>query len=237
MYELCAKSPPFDATSHGSLVEKIQHGKAPPLPRIYSLELRALISSCLATDDRDRPDTAKLLNAPAIKLTRRQMALSAFERTLIQREKDLEHEKAALMHERIDLQKKVELEVERRVQVGLEELRQRFDLEVQEQTAHALKTRAFQAQAQADFKNVQDDVLDAQSSNFGRLSINASEKQTSNVRRQLGSLSLSSDAAVTSRDHHASRLREARLGVPLGEGEDDEEDFANEQLESMDQSY
>lgn len=243
IYELCAKTPPFNATSHRSLVERIQRARFPPLPRIYSAELRTLVASCLAVDDRDRPDTGKLLNAPEIKLARRQMALAAFERTLKQRERELESEKAAMMYERIDLAQKVEAEVERRVQVGLEELRLRFDAEVQEQTAHALKSKAFREQAEADFKNVQDDALDAQLSSFARLSINAAAKQPDAVRKKLGSLSLSVEAGgggggkENSDDRYRYRCREAGA-VPLGEGEDDEDDFANnEQPESMDQSH
>lgn len=66
LYEMCALKPPFDAPSLHFLAMKIVRGAFNPLPQQYSSELKALISSCLSTNENRRPDINKILHLPII---------------------------------------------------------------------------------------------------------------------------------------------------------------------------
>ena len=72
MYELCARTQPFNAKTHFHLIQKIKEGRIDPLPSIYSLELQNTIKSCLNVNPLKRPDTASLLNIPAVRLMRKE---------------------------------------------------------------------------------------------------------------------------------------------------------------------
>ena len=72
MYELCARTQPFNAKTHFHLIQKIKEGRVDPLPKVYSHELQNVIKSCLNINPLKRPDTTSLLNLPAIRLMRKQ---------------------------------------------------------------------------------------------------------------------------------------------------------------------
>ncbi|OJD18460.1 NEK protein kinase [Emergomyces pasteurianus Ep9510] len=158
MYELCQKEPPFNARTHIQLIQKIREGKYAPLPDMYSSELKSVIASCLKVNPDHRPDTAALLNMPVIRLMRKEkevvdmgISLRKREETASQRFKELELSYARLEKEKTAMKMEIEskvrrewevkarLEIDRQVQMELERLRKRFDLEVQERVASELQ--------------------------------------------------------------------------------------------------
>ena len=72
MYELCARTQPFNAKTHFHLIQKIKEGRLDPLPSMYSAELQNVIKSCLNVNPLKRPDTASLLNLPPIRMMRKE---------------------------------------------------------------------------------------------------------------------------------------------------------------------
>ncbi|KAF2211510.1 hypothetical protein CERZMDRAFT_4395, partial [Cercospora zeae-maydis SCOH1-5] len=70
IYELATRQVPFEARSHMELVLKIKKGYIKPLPSQYSPDLTDVISWCLKTDPRQRPDCAQLLGVANIKVAR-----------------------------------------------------------------------------------------------------------------------------------------------------------------------
>ena len=151
MYELCAKEPPFNAKTHFHLVQKIKDGKVAPLPSIYSAELQKVIFSCLKTNPMLRPNTAALLNLPVVKLMRKQREvvelgkmLKISEELAAQRLEEVEDrlvrldiEKERMKYDldaivRREWEVKARLEIDRQVQVELERLHKKFDAEVRE---------------------------------------------------------------------------------------------------------
>ncbi|OXV08321.1 hypothetical protein Egran_03912 [Elaphomyces granulatus] len=155
MYELCQKQPPFNAKTPIQLVQKIREGKFPPLPDIYSPELKNVIASCLQVNPDRRPDTAALFNLPVIRLMRRERDIINLSNTLRRREetaaqkvKEMEEKLAAkLEQERVQMRSdidntvrrewevKARLEIDRQVQMEIEKLRKRFEIEVQARVA------------------------------------------------------------------------------------------------------
>lgn len=154
MYELCQKEPPFNARTHIQLIQKIRDGKFAPLPDIYSSELKSAIGSCLRVNPDHRPDTATLVNLPIIRLMRKEKevvdlgrAMRRREETAAQKLREMEQAYARidkekqLMRSEIDntvrreWEVKARLEIDRQVQMELDRLRKRFDLEVHENVA------------------------------------------------------------------------------------------------------
>lgn len=165
MYELCQKAPPFNAKTHIQLVQRIREGKYPPLPDMYSSELKGVIASCLRVNPDQRPDTATLLNLPVVRLVRKEREVVDMtnrvkrrEESALQKTKELEIKMAnyekdkALIREDIDAtlrrewEVKARLEIERQVQMRYEELSKQFETEVRARVAAELdkvnKTRA-----------------------------------------------------------------------------------------------
>ena len=154
MYELCARHPPFNAKTHFHLVQKIKEGRVDPLPRMYSAELRDVITSCLKTNPLNRPDTASLLQLPVVRLMRKEREVVEFGRVLKVKEEqasamileletrtnklDMEREKMR-SDIRIDIEStvrrewevKARLEIDRLVQIENERLHQKFEHDVQ----------------------------------------------------------------------------------------------------------
>lgn len=166
VYELCKKEPPFNARSHVQLVQKIREGRIPPLPDVYSAELKGVIASCLKVNPDHRPDTAALLRLPAIRLMRKEKEVADIGRTLRTREeiaqqklKELEgrfarfeSEKAAMKVDvensiRREWEVKARLEIDRQVQMELEKLRKKFENEVQERVAYEVQKQKAEQQA------------------------------------------------------------------------------------------
>jgi serine/threonine protein kinase len=82
IYELCQLSPPFNAKTQWSLIDKIKQGAYQPIPKQYSPELRAVIEMCLQVDPRQRPDTAELLDMDIFRIRRKERELVLFHREL-----------------------------------------------------------------------------------------------------------------------------------------------------------
>ncbi|KAF3402414.1 G2-specific protein kinase nimA [Talaromyces pinophilus] len=158
MYELCQKAPPFNAKTHIQLVQRIREGKYPPLPDLYSAELKSVIASCLRVNPDQRPDTATLLNLPVVRLVRKEREVVDMttrvkrrEEAVLQKMKDLEirmsnYEKdKALTRDEIDnalrreWEVKARLEIERQVQMRYEELSKQFETEVRARVAAELE--------------------------------------------------------------------------------------------------
>ena len=149
MYELCTLMPPFTAKTHIGLGQKIVAGRFHPLPTVYSLELRRAIESCLRVNPNERPETASLLNLPAIRLMRKEKEVvelgkllkvkeaAAEKRMKEAREKEL-HLTAEKERMRIEIEAglkqewevKARVEIDRQVQIEKEQLSKRFDVEV-----------------------------------------------------------------------------------------------------------
>ena len=68
IYELVALSPPFTASSHLGLAEKIINGKINRIPDRYSEDLQDVIQKMLQVDSKKRPTVEDLLKLPKIKL-------------------------------------------------------------------------------------------------------------------------------------------------------------------------
>jgi len=149
MYELCSREPPFNAKTHLELIQKIRLGRIKPLSAVYSRELQETIASCLRVNPQSRPDTAQLLNLPMVKLKRKEMEVVVLGKTLKSREeqamrklKELEHQlalqdsykdtiRAELDNSlRREWEVKARLEIDRQVQVEVQRLRKDFDNEI-----------------------------------------------------------------------------------------------------------
>ncbi|KAL1889844.1 G2-specific serine/threonine protein kinase [Ceratocystis pirilliformis] len=160
IYELCMRSPPFDARSHYQLVQKIKDGQYPALPNIYSSELRDAIDACLRKSPDARPSTHDLLHLPQIRLTRREMELAELKRklrakqdALAQKEKELNHFAGAietekkLIRQEIDSQlrreweARAQLEISRHINLEVENLQKQFETEVRARVEAELKRR------------------------------------------------------------------------------------------------
>lgn len=154
IYELCAKSPPFDAKTHLDLIQRIRLGRVPRLPATYSSELQRTIDHCLKVNPNLRPDTAYLLNLPIVKLMRKEqevvklgqeMKAEKERATKSQKEaqdriQSFEAEKQLVRSEtdaalRREWEVKARLEINLQVQLETERLMKQFDAEVNRRVA------------------------------------------------------------------------------------------------------
>lgn len=116
IYELCALTPPFKASTPMSLAMKIMQGKYPPLPSYYSQELEQAIRGMLQLDQRKRFSVENILTLPrvqAIRLENRRVELRKRAEDLDEREKRLsrfEDELETKRQELMQLQKSLEEE-------------------------------------------------------------------------------------------------------------------------------
>ncbi|KAL2757692.1 hypothetical protein ACRALDRAFT_1047703 [Sodiomyces alcalophilus JCM 7366] len=168
IYELCAREPPFNAKSHFQLVQKIKEGKVAPLPDIYSPELMGTIKDCLRVNPDRRPDTAQLLNLPVVRLMRKERevvelnkVLKAKEGSLKLREHEIQRKMESFEAEknytrqemdnalRREWEVKARLEIDRHVQMEVERLRKRYEDEVQARVKEELQKEAAAAAAAA----------------------------------------------------------------------------------------
>ena len=150
MYELCARQPPFNAKTHFHLVQKIKEGRFEPLPSIYSPELQGVIKSCLKTNPLTRPDTASLIQLPVVRLMRKERevvelgkVLKTKEELALQKTAELKARAASLESEkektraeieatvRREWEVKARLEIDRQLQIEMERLQKKFENDVQ----------------------------------------------------------------------------------------------------------
>lgn len=160
MYELCARTPPFNAKTHFHLVQKIKEGRVEPLPSLYSQELQAVIKSCLKTNPTNRPDTACLLNLPMVRLMRKEREVVELGKTLKLKEEhttmktleaeakcasiEVEKEKMRVSIEstvRREWEVKARLEIDRQLQIERENLQKTFEMEIQSQVKKEVQQR------------------------------------------------------------------------------------------------
>jgi serine/threonine protein kinase len=159
VYELCAKTPPFNAKSHFELIQKIKAGRYPAIPSCYSPELNKVIASCLQVFPTNRPDTAQLLNLPIVKLMRKEQEvvivgheLRDMKEKLARQERELEARYSSMRKDlndqlrrewevkaQLEIERRVKMEVERRVQIEFRQLQERFEAEVKTHVDKALK--------------------------------------------------------------------------------------------------
>lgn len=161
IYELCSREPPFNAKSHFQLVQKIKEGKVAALPSVYSQDLNDVIKSCLKVNPDRRPDTATLLNLPAVKLMRKEkevvelgQRLKAKEEVATQRLREAEERLRSLDAEKSHMRQEIEnslrrewevkaqLEINRLVQVEIERLQKKFDHELRERVEVEIQKRS-----------------------------------------------------------------------------------------------
>lgn len=134
IYELASRQVPFEARSHMELVLKIKKGYIKPLPPQYSQDLTDVISWCLKTDPRQRPDCAQLLGVANIKVarTRLEQASALSQLGKLQTDRDSALAKLAAAQKQIqDLQteaaklreanKKVEMEWHARATLAIDQ--------------------------------------------------------------------------------------------------------------------
>ena len=160
MYELCARTQPFNAKTHFHLIQKIKEGRVDPLPSVYSNELQNVIKSCLNINPLKRPDTASLLNLPAVRLMRKEREVVELGRLLRIKENDAmrkaqeaevrslnlngekEKMRAALESTiRREWEVKARLEIDRQVQMEKEKLHKMFEIEVQSRVEAEVQIR------------------------------------------------------------------------------------------------
>jgi hypothetical protein len=159
IYEMCAKTPPFNAKTHFDLIQKIKSGRYPDIPACYSAELRKVIASCLQTVPENRPDTAQLLNLPIVKLMRKEQEVVKLGQDLreqkllaAQREKEASEAGSRLRKEiddqlrrewevkaQLEIERQVKIQTEQRVQRELTILHTRFEKEVNDRVEKALR--------------------------------------------------------------------------------------------------
>ncbi|KAI0385054.1 kinase-like protein [Hypomontagnella monticulosa] len=161
IYELCAREPPFNAKTHIQLVQKIKEGKVAALPHVYSAELMSVITKCLTVNPDLRPDTSMLLNLPVVRLMRKereavnnhrkleaQRAMVAAKLKSVENQlASLETEKAAFRQEvdaqlRREWEVKARLEIDRLVNEEIEQLRCRFEAEVDARVQEELQKKS-----------------------------------------------------------------------------------------------
>ena len=150
MYELCARTQPFNAKTHFHLIQKIKEGRLDSLPSVYSQELQNVIKSCLNTNPLKRPDTASLLNLPAVRLMRKEREIVELGRILKDKEQHANvkareadakaikahNEKEKMRAEleatlRREWEVKAGLEITRQVQLEKDRLSKIFETEIQ----------------------------------------------------------------------------------------------------------
>jgi NIMA (never in mitosis gene a)-related kinase len=118
IYEMCAREPPFNAKTHFELIQKIKLGRYPPIPAVYSDDLKNVIASCLQVVPSHRPDTAQLLNIPHVKMMRK-------EQEVVQLGQDLRDDRAKVLEEKREL---IRLQQEySRKMVEIEKMHQELD--------------------------------------------------------------------------------------------------------------
>lgn len=160
MYELCAKTQPFNAKTHFHLIQKIKEGRVDPLPSVYSHDLQNVIKSCLNINPLKRPDTTSLLNLPAVRLMRKEREVVELGRLLRVKEEQAmrkaqdaeikalnwtgEKEKMRVALEstiRREWEVKARLEIDRQVQMEKEKLHRIFEAEVRSKVEAEVQSR------------------------------------------------------------------------------------------------
>ncbi|KAF2635002.1 kinase-like protein [Massarina eburnea CBS 473.64] len=156
IYEMCAKTPPFNAKTHFELIQKIKVGRYPAIPNCYSPDLSQVIAKCLQVNPQNRPDTAQLLNLPVVKLMRKEQEVVQLSQALKKKEnmlvQEYETKCAALRRElsdqlrrewevkaRLEIEQQTKYQVDRRMKLEIQNLQEQFQAEVKAHVEKALK--------------------------------------------------------------------------------------------------
>eukprot|EP00039_Didymoeca_costata_P001766 m.54888 g.54888 ORF g.54888 m.54888 type:complete len:774 (+) comp10957_c0_seq2:421-2742(+) len=67
LYEMCSLKHAFNGKSLPALILKIMRGRYPPIPKVYSDQMRRLVERLLSTKPTNRPMVAEILALPFIK--------------------------------------------------------------------------------------------------------------------------------------------------------------------------
>lgn len=217
MYELCARTQPFNAKTHFHLIQKIKEGLVDPLPSVYSHELQTVIKSCLNINPLKRPDTVSLLNLPAVRLMRKEREVVELGRILRVKEEQAmrkaqeaevkalnwkgEKEKMRVALEstiRREWEVKARLEIDRQVQMERENLHKMFETEVRSRIAAEVQSRLGSLQTAKGGPPTPPDVQ------FSSVSTNADSDFPST---DLSSLSIDSPPVIQSKTPPKKRTR------------------------------
>ncbi|KAJ3497631.1 hypothetical protein NLG97_g1757 [Lecanicillium saksenae] len=193
IYELCAREPPFNAKTHYQLVQKIKEGKVAPLPEIYSPELNQVIRDCLKVNPDRRPDTVQLMNLPVVRLMRKEKEVVDFNKSLRsreemvrQKERELNERLVAFDKEkqqirddvdaslRLEWEVKARLEIDRLVNVELENLQKKFEEEVKARVEAELAKKAVSFAEKDGEKHIDDYASSVNKSDYPHSSIGPS---------------------------------------------------------------
>jgi serine/threonine protein kinase len=219
MYELCARTQPFNAKTHFHLIQKIKEGRIDPLPSIYSQDLQNVIKSCLAVNPLKRPDTASLLNLPAVRLIRKEREVVELGKILRTKEEqtvlkaqeveakianmnvEKERMRAALESTiRREWEVKARLEIDRQVEIEKERLHKIFEAEIRTRVEAEVK------QCLDSQTSPKEPVLSSQDS-VGFSSVSTSADTDFPSSTDISSLSIDSPPVIASKTPPKKRPR------------------------------
>jgi serine/threonine protein kinase len=100
IYEIAALRRPFAGTSMVTLMHSVLTGQYPPLPDMYSGELKELVAAMLTMDPANRPSTRQLLMRPYMA-----RVLADFERTISENPSLSAEQKAEILRETAECRK------------------------------------------------------------------------------------------------------------------------------------
>ncbi|KAI9737942.1 MAG: G2-specific serine/threonine protein kinase [Cirrosporium novae-zelandiae] len=189
IYELCMKTPPFNARTHINLIQKIKAGVYPPLPACYSQDLHEVISKCLRVNPSRRPDTAELLELPIVKLMRKEREVVHLGRTLRSKEElaarkikeaddRLRHLQTQQDQMRLEIdatvrrewEVKARLEITRQIQLEKERLDRQFAIELEEKVKAEVQRQLKEQLKEQSTNNANSHHEVSQTVTFGPLS-------------------------------------------------------------------
>lgn len=227
MYELCARTQPFNAKTHFHLIQKIKEGRIDPLPSIYSQELQNVIKSCLSVNPLKRPDTASLLNIPIVRLMRKEREVVELGRVLKTREEQMilkaqeaeakvsnlnnEKERMRVALEstiRREWEVKARLEIDRQVEIERQKLHAMFNAEVRKQVEAEVQQRlGSHSVSQEGSLNITRDTTALPSPDLQYSSVSTAAGTDFPSMTDLSSLSIDSPPAIESKTPPKKRAR------------------------------
>jgi len=137
LYEMCALSPPFEASNQLSLAIKIKNGKYENIPSVYSSEIQRVIQWILTKDMNERPSVEELLNIPEISMRLREKRLKECKTMLKKKEEDCKKKVESLEQLEAELRAK-ESELKAKEQKLLEQERRAKEQEEQYRSNNSL---------------------------------------------------------------------------------------------------
>ena len=227
MYELCARTQPFNAKTHFHLIQKIKDGRIDPLPSVYSTELQNTIKSCLNVNPLKRPDTTSLLNLPAVRLMRKEREVVELGRMLktkeelaLRKAQDAEAKASSVNTEkekiraslestlRREWEVKARLEIDRQVMIEKERLQKMFEDEVRKRVEMEVQQRLQEL-------NLLKEAAPTSPNNIQFSSVSTSAETDFPSSTDLSSLSLDSPLVADSKTAESKTPPKKRIRGPL----------------------